>query len=269
MVWSETAFFWATVLAYVVAYCVNLASFAHEKPRGARVSIGLLWLALAMHTLVMIARWKSTGHAPIIGIYERGLKGSWAMVLMFLVFHRMGKASRAMGLVVIPVAFLILGYAFVSGRDILPIGPTSDSPWLVVHIAFACLAAGCFVLAVSAAALLLLKQKFGPHKAIAAMASVDSLDLTSHRFVVLGLINHAVMIVSGAMWANNLWGHYWNWDPLETSSLLVLLYFSFYLHARAFLRWEKGRAAWFVVGGVVITFVSYWGLSFMPSAIHP
>ena len=69
---------------------------------------------------------------------------------------------------------------------------------------------------------------------------------------MLGFINHAVMLISGSIWGKKLWGHYWNWDPLETWSLIAFLFYAFYLHARSFLNWKMQRAAWLTVWGIVI-----------------
>jgi ABC-type transport system involved in cytochrome c biogenesis permease subunit len=97
----------------------------------------------------------------------------------------------------------------------------------------------------------------------------DALDILSYRFIVLGFINHAVMLVSGAIWAKNLWGHYWSWDPLETWSLIAFLYYAFYLHTRSFLEWKLKRAAWLAVLGLVVMAVSFWGVSWFAPSIHP
>ena len=93
--------------------------------------------------------------------------------------------------------------------------------------------------------------------------------MTSYRFIALGFINHAVMLVSGAIWAKKLWGQYWSWDPLETWSLIAFLFYAFYLHARSFLGWQLKRAAWLAVFGLVVMAISFWGVGWFAPSIHP
>jgi len=77
------------------------------------------------------------------------------------------------------------------------------------------------------------------------------------------------MIVTGAIWAKKLWGHYWSWDPLVTWSLIAFLFYAFYLHARSFLGWKMNKSAWLAVFGLVLTSISFWGVTWFSPSIHP
>ncbi|RWV95346.1 hypothetical protein BHE74_00040687 [Ensete ventricosum] len=39
-------------------------------------------------------------------------------------------------------------------------------------------------------------------------------------------------ILCGAVWANEAWGSYWNWDPKETWAFITWTIFAIYLHTR-------------------------------------
>ena len=41
---------------------------------------------------------------------------------------------------------------------------------------------------------------------------IEQLDYWSFRIISLGFIFLTVGILSGAVWANETWGSYWNWD---------------------------------------------------------
>ena len=101
------------------------------------------------------------------------------------------------------------------------------------------------------------------------MGSPEALDRLQYRTIVLGFICHTVMLVAGTIWARLLWGRYWSWDPLEIWSLIVLLFYAFYLHARSFLEWKMTRAAWLTVIGLAIVIVSFWGVGWFAPTIHP
>ncbi len=269
MTQAEIILFWVTIFIYAAAFCVQLFAFVSQKPRGVRIAIGCLWIGLAFHTATGIVRWIACDHPPVTDTYELNLTGTWFMVLLFLGFERLRKADTYIGLIVTPLVFLIMGHGLMSRSDPIPMGPSYQSPWLVVHVVFAWLAFGCYAISTGAAVLLLLKRRLPDWKPIGRFAEPEALDLAGYRFIVLGFINHAVMLVSGAIWAKNLWGRYWSWDALETWSLIAFLFYAFYLHSRAFLKWKLDRAAWLAVLGLVVVAISFWGVDWFAPSVHP
>jgi cytochrome c-type biogenesis protein CcsB len=266
---AEIILFWVTVFAYVGAFCLHLFGFMGGKARGVTYAVWILWMGLGFHTATAIVRWMAGGHPPVTDTYELNLTGTWFTVLIFLAFEKVRRAERSVGLVVTPIVFLVLGYGFMSRGEPVPMGPAYQSPWLVVHVIFAWLAFGCYVISTGAAVLLLLKEGFPSWNPIIKAPESEALDLASYRFIVLGFINHAVMLVSGALWAKKLWGHYWSWDALETWSLVAFLVYAFYLHARSFLGWRMRRAAWLTVLGLLVVAISFWGVEWFSPSVHP
>jgi len=87
----------------------------------------------------------------------------------------------------------------------------------------------------------------------------------------LGLLFGAVTLVTGSIWANAAWGTYWNWDPRETTTLVLWVAYLGYVTLKLSLENEERRA---VVGSVynVLAFVtvpvSYFSLQLLPT-LHP
>lgn len=265
----EIILFWSTVFVYIVSFCIHLFGFVAGKSRAVKVALKILWIGAALHTATGIVRWIAAGHSPVTDTYELNLTGMWFLVLIFLAFVTIRKADRAIGLVVVPIAILIMGHGIMSRTDAVPMGPSFQSLWLVVHVIFAWLAFGCYVISTGSSMLLLLKGMRTAWEPLKKVPSQEKLDLMSYRFIVLGFINHAVMLVSGAIWANKLWGRYWSWDALETWSLIAFLFYAFYLHARAFLKWKMRRAAWLAVIGLILVAISFWGVEWFAPTTHP
>lgn len=46
-------------------------------------------------------------------------------------------------------------------------------------------------------------------------------DALSESGALLGLVYGIITLISGAIWANATWGVYWNWDPRETTTLIL------------------------------------------------
>ena len=68
-------------------------------------------------------------------------------------------------------------------------------------------------------------------------------DLRAEANARLGLLFSILATVSGSMWAHITWGDYWNWDPRETSILVLLLIYLAYFVLRSSVEQVEKRAA--------------------------
>jgi cytochrome c-type biogenesis protein CcsB len=269
MINAEMTFFWITIFAYVCSFCFGLFGFITGKPKLSRLCIYLLYIGFLCHTATAISRWIAGGHSPVTDTYELNLTGTWFAVAVFIIFNRLGKAQPFILLTLTPVVFLVLGHGYTCRTEAMPMTAAYKSPWLIVHVIFAWLSFGLYLISTGAAIVLLLKNKITSWKPQLNLPDVDSLDITSYRFITMGFINHAIMLISGAIWAKKLWGHYWNWDALETWSLISFLFYAFYLHARSFLKWKTKTAAWMAALGLIIISISFWGVQWFSPSVHP
>jgi ABC-type transport system involved in cytochrome c biogenesis permease subunit len=76
------------------------------------------------------------------------------------------------------------------------------------------------------------------------------------------------MIVSGAFWADQVKGMFWNWDPVEVWSLVSWLTYGIYLHLRITFGWRGRRLAIYSLVAMVAMIVSYWGIPFSMETFH-
>lgn len=87
----------------------------------------------------------------------------------------------------------------------------------------------------------------------------------------LGIIFGTLTIITGMVWAKPAWGAYWNWDPRETSMLLLWFVFISYIALRSSITDEEARARLssvmgiFGYAGVPLTYVS----TTMWFSLHP
>jgi len=109
----------------------------------------------------------------------------------------------------------------------------------------------------------------GPlHDVLDKLPSQDVLDDLSYRFIGAGFIFLGIMIVAGAIWANEAWGRYWGWDPIETWSLISWVVYAVYLHVRLTLGWRGRRAAWFAAAALPIVLFTLIGVPVAYQSIH-
>ena len=97
---------------------------------------------------------------------------------------------------------------------------------------------------------------------------LDDLDEFVHKTIIFGFLWLTAGIISGAVWANEAWGTYWNWDPKETWSLITWFFYAFTLHAR-FTGGKSGCfLAWMALFGFVAVLFTYFGVNFLLSGLH-
>ena len=94
------------------------------------------------------------------------------------------------------------------------------------------------------------------------------LDELAYRCMALGFIFETLMLIAGAIWAQDAWGRYWAWDPLETWAFVTWLTLAFALHARATSRLSPRAASWLVIAVFVIAFLTFFGVPFVSTSPH-
>lgn len=58
-------------------------------------------------------------------------------------------------------------------------------------------------------------------------------DLLAEVTAILGVLYASLTLILGSIWANVAWGIYWNWDPRETTTLVLWIAYVGYLALRS------------------------------------
>ncbi|YP_009256376.1 cytochrome c heme attachment protein (chloroplast) [Ziziphus jujuba] len=95
---------------------------------------------------------------------------------------------------------------------------------------------------------------------------IQQLDLWSYRIIGLGFIFLTIGILSGAVWANEAWGSYWNWDPKETWAFITWTIFAIYLHTRT--NFKSVNSAIVASMGFLIIWICYFGVNLLGIGLH-
>nr|YP_010218541.1 cytochrome c biogenesis protein [Diarthron linifolium]YP_010218543.1 cytochrome c biogenesis protein [Diarthron linifolium]UBU98114.1 cytochrome c biogenesis protein [Diarthron linifolium]UBU98115.1 cytochrome c biogenesis protein [Diarthron linifolium] len=97
---------------------------------------------------------------------------------------------------------------------------------------------------------------------------VQQLDYWSYRIISLGFLFLTIGILSGAVWANEAWGSYWNWDPKETWAFITWTIFAIYLHTRTNQNLEGVNSAIVASAGFLIIWICYFGVNLLGIGLH-
>ena len=74
------------------------------------------------------------------------------------------------------------------------------------------------------------------------LPSTEQLDRLTYRTIVFGFPVWTFGVIAGAIWADQAWGRYWGWDPVETWAFITWVLYASFLHARATAGWRGRRA---------------------------
>nr|YP_007476097.1 cytochrome c heme attachment protein [Dasypogon bromeliifolius]AEZ48953.1 cytochrome c heme attachment protein [Dasypogon bromeliifolius]AGE93162.1 cytochrome c heme attachment protein [Dasypogon bromeliifolius] len=94
------------------------------------------------------------------------------------------------------------------------------------------------------------------------------LDYWSYRVISLGFIFLTMGIICGAVWANEAWGSYWNWDPKETWAFITWTIFAIYSHTRINQSLQGTNSALVSFIGFLIIWICYFGINLLGIGLH-
>lgn len=265
---TEVLLHWAGVILYsasAIAYALHLF-FGRERAQGWAAALAAA--GLLPHGAGLLLRWAESGHGPYMARYEILSSNAWVAVAFFLGAARRLPRLRPAGAVVLPVCFLGMTAGLFTDPGLRDLPPSLRGVWLVLHVLFAKLGAGGILLSFGAGVLLLLRE-YDPRAAFATrLPPSEILDDYGRRFAGFGFLFWSVMIAAGAIWANDSWGRYWAWDPIEVWSLITWLSFGAYLHLRRFHGWHGRRAAWLAAVCFLLSMATLSAIPLLTRSLH-
>lgn len=264
---TEGILLWSSVFIYFVSFMLSLIDAVFKKEAAGKRAWTVFLAGFLIQTATILWRWHLSGRVPVMVSYEHYQIGSWSIGLAAAVS---GLAYPRMRIVSLPAAALIMimlgvGVGTPSGMD--PLRPPFRSNWLFIHIGFAWFAWGCFVVAAVLAAAYLMKSfKRNEGRLLQKFPSREIMDELMMKLILFGFVCQGLMIAAGAIWAHQLWGRYWAWDPIETWSLVCWLVYGLVVHFRLMMGWKGAKIAVMVILALITAIVYFWGIGFLPES---
>ncbi len=260
----EDILVWGCIYLYAIASFLLLTGFIFNKEKPLKFASYLILPAFIAHTVIFIMRWVRTGYFPANAELENAITGSWFAIGFTVYLFLKNRAMTGVALFTVPATLLLLGYGVMKAPDPLPLTASLKSSWLIVHVLFAQLAYGAFAIASGLGLIYILKDN-KKRKGIEIsfyekFPKLEILEENMFRFVVYGFISEAIMIIAGAIWAKDLWGSYWAWDPVEVWSLISWLLYGLGIHLRVTLGWRGRKLAWLMIFLISTVIITYWGV---------
>nr|YP_010529302.1 cytochrome c biogenesis protein [Myrsine linearis]UDN40932.1 cytochrome c heme attachment protein [Myrsine aquilonia]UDN41015.1 cytochrome c heme attachment protein [Myrsine australis]UDN41100.1 cytochrome c heme attachment protein [Myrsine divaricata]UDN41185.1 cytochrome c heme attachment protein [Myrsine nummularia]UDN41270.1 cytochrome c heme attachment protein [Myrsine salicina]UDN41355.1 cytochrome c heme attachment protein [Myrsine umbellata] len=259
-------------------------------------------------TGLLVIRWIYSGHFPLSNLYESLIFLSWSFSIIHIVPYFKKKKNYLSAITapsaLFTQGFATSGLLTeIHQSEILV--PALQSEWLIMHVSmmvlgYAALLCGSLL---SVALLVIIFRKdifynknhllnfnesfyFGEIQCMNKKSNVfgntsffsaknyyrsqliQQLDHWGYRVISIGFIFLTIGILSGAVWANEAWGSYWNWDPKEIWAFITWTVFAIYLHSRTNKKLPPANSAVVASIGFLIIWICYFGVNLLGIGLH-
>ena len=226
-----------------------------EAGRWVVAAVALAAVGAAAHTTAVITRGLAVHRAPWGNMYEF-VTALTCVAAIFFLFAMIRYRAWTLGVFVMGAVVVTLGLAetliYTAPGDLVP---ALQSYWLDIHVTAMTLATGIFFVSAVLGFVYLWVDRYTRRVAagraepgnglVRRLPGIEQLDRLTYRTIVFGFPVWTFGVIAGAIWADQAWGRYWGWDPVETWAFITWVLYAAFLHARATAGW-RGRRAHYV-----------------------
>jgi cytochrome c-type biogenesis protein CcsB len=268
---TSTLFLGTSITAYGLSTWLAARALRLPSARASAWARHALIVGIIIHVVLVAGRWALTGTPPVGDLSGVLLVCGLLLVLGYLVIAGVWRLS-ALVIYLLPIAMGALLMALLARAEPRPFPEILWSIWLPVHAGSAFLAyAGFTLAAVLAIAYLIqdhrLRQR-GPSRQLAHLPALAVTEAAAYRCVLVGYPLISLALVTGAVWADQVWGAAWTWDPKQLMALATWLVYTAYLRVRLQPAWAGRRSAWLLIGGLVCTLITFLGVNLLGVTTH-
>jgi cytochrome c-type biogenesis protein CcsB len=275
MLSSQSAILWMSTL-FFLSTLFHWGGLMARSAFGGSVGSKLSWAAILLGFVGMMVRWYESyllgadiGHIPVSNLYEVFVLFC-LITALFLKFYEQKYETLAISPFVLLVISAAVGFLlwYMTSRDaheIQPLVPALQSWWMKIHVPANFIGYGTFALAAMVGVAYLLKAS---GRLADRLPSLEVLDDIMYKSITVGFAFFTIATILGALWAAEAWGGYWSWDPKETWALIVWLNYAAWLHMRLMKGLRGQIAAWWAVGGLLVTSFAFLGVNMFLSGLH-
>ena len=223
-----------------------------EAGRWVLAALALSSAGVAAHTAAVVTRGLAVHRAPWGNMYEF-VTALTCVAAIFFLYAMIRYRAWTLGVFVMGAVVVTLGLAetliYTAAGELVP---ALQSYWLDIHVTAMTLATGIFFVAAVLGFVYLWVDRYARRVAagravpgngiIARLPSIEQLDRLTYRTIVFGFPVWTFGVIAGAIWADQAWGRYWGWDPVETWAFITWVLYAAFLHARATAGWRGRRA---------------------------
>jgi cytochrome c-type biogenesis protein CcsB len=257
------------VKSHIFSYAILvtlLAIFLAVLMKSMKGAIIVSFLTLILQTTGIVMRVLISGRAPITNMYETVMfsgYGALAIALIILIFKKERTFLLAgLGYNILCLFMMMFANGMLSS-SISPLMPVlRDNFWLSTHVSTIILSYAALALSWLVANITLIKMRF---KTLTKKEYRYNQSLI-YTCMKVGIVLLAAGIILGGVWADYSWGRFWGWDPKETWSLIVLLFYMAIMHGK-YTSWiNTHRFVILRAAGFMTVMMAWFGVNYILAA---
>lgn len=273
---AEIPWLWAGLSAYLLATLVAMwgvaPRYAHVdivRHRGhEKIVLALLIMGVILLACAITARWIRIGHGPWISLFELLMSQLWSLGLVFVFLYWRLPGMRPSAVIVLPVMWILGSWVLTLEPGISHFPATYYNTWKWVHVGLGKIFLALLLAGVGLAGVMIMRTTALGQNWFRNMPADIIVDRLAWRFMMLALVFDSLMLIAGAVWAQDAWGRYWAWDALETSAFLTWLFLAIGLHVRLSYRIPPWLSGLVIIGIFMMAFATYFGAPYVSPAAH-
>lgn len=236
------------------------------SPMLGKIGSGFVALAWLMLASAIGLRWEHAGHPPYVTLYEIATMLVFGMTTIYLVLFELILKTRAVGAFMMVIIFCLHSYAvwFIPAdlKRTIELVPALRSYWLMIHVSMAVISYSAFAVA-AGAGLTMLAKHYLKGRISSALPSEAAIEEFMFRGVAVGFPFVTLVLITGAIWAQEAWTKAWSWDPKEVWALITWLTYAAYLHVRVQRNVRNVTMAWLSLVGFVVVLFTFMGVNYL------
>jgi len=269
----ETLWLGPALVCYALSASIFIVGRVAGNSRAPGWATILLGAGVVFHAFDLATRGLQAGNIPVANFAQALSFFAWLTALAGMVLI-VRLQMAVIGAYTAAVVALALGASTIlmkGARIVLP--AALQSVWLPIHVTLAILGFSMFVLASSVSLVYLAyesrlkaKRPLGPPSE--RLPSLEKLDRINYSLLEWGFALLSLAIVTGAIWADATWGHFWSWEPVESWSLVIWILYAGLLESRLTVGWRGRRVAALTIGVFLVLVGTFVGVSLIDPGKH-
>lgn len=252
MTWD--VFLWFALPA--MACWLGAGSLVYKTKKN-RMADWLMMGGIAIFAVFIIGLWIGQERPPLRTIGETRLWYSFFLATIGYITYKHWQYAWLLSFSAIVACVFVCVNIFKPEIHSTNLMPALQSYWFVPHVTVYILSYAMLGAATIASFILLRNHTKG--------VTDENLYRLTDNVVYIGFGFLMLGMLMGAIWAKEVWGHYWSWDPKETWAFITSAAYLVYIHMRLKPSWPR-VTLWMLPFAFLLLMITWIGVNYLPSA---
>jgi cytochrome c-type biogenesis protein CcsB len=259
------------IVLYMLSTIGYVAYLFAQKESLHKISYVVLLTGFLVHTGLVGYKFFILGYIPVYNLHQTLSFSAWALAGVYLLLkykYRLNILGVYAALLATVIMIAALCIPEVPGQQ----GSLFKSTWLILHIVIIFLGEASLALACGTGILYLIQEHAIKSKTnrffLKRLPSLEFLDMSGYAFIFTGFTLLTIGLITGFVYAQQVWGRFWSWNPKEIWSGITWLIYAALLHERLVAGWRGRRAAIMSIIGFAALIFTFLGVNLLMEGHH-